>query len=179
LLNKCDLVGAERLRLLEEALRTVKPQARIVRTTQCRAALPLVLSVGLFQSDRFFADSGVVRACDLELDSSHESEQRHTGHQHATDTALCRAKISGFPRATPGECLPWQGPALDRRERLFHLVAKRFSLDEDARQDRARNKLVLIGRNLDCAVLRSQLETCLSPASEITTDPIRTLAVGL
>ena len=47
---------------------------------------------------------------------------------------------------------------------IFHLVAKRFCLDEDGRQGQARNKLVLIGRNLDREMLRSQLETCLSPA---------------
>jgi G3E family GTPase len=197
LLNKCDLAGAERLRILEEALRTVKPQARIVRTTQCRAALPLVLSVGLFQSDRFFADPGTVHACDQELDSSHESEQRHTGHQHAADhlaadgfealsfqseRPFAAQRFQDFLERLPenvyrGKGLLWI--AENDKRYVFHLVAKRFSLDEDARQGQARNKLVLIGRNLDRAVLRSQLETCLSPASEITIDPMRTLAVGL
>src|SRR5215831_11604150 len=38
LLNKCDLVDAERLRTLEAAIRTIKPQTRIVRTTRCRVA---------------------------------------------------------------------------------------------------------------------------------------------
>jgi G3E family GTPase len=46
---------------------------------------------------------------------------------------------------------------------VFHLVAKRFSLDADGRDGQARNKLVLIGRNLDRAALRSQLEACLTP----------------
>jgi G3E family GTPase len=53
LLNKCDLAGAAQLHAVEHAVRTLKPQARIIRATQCRVALPLVLSVGLFQSDRF------------------------------------------------------------------------------------------------------------------------------
>jgi G3E family GTPase len=73
LLNKCDLVGAERLQTLEDTIRTLKPRARIVRTTQCRVALPLVLSVGLFQSDRFFADPGPAQGCDQGLDSNHDS----------------------------------------------------------------------------------------------------------
>jgi len=85
LLNKCDLVGAERLKTLEDTIRTLKPQARIVRTTKCRVALPLVLSVGLFQSDRFFADPRPAQACDQEFDSNHESEQLHADHQHVTD----------------------------------------------------------------------------------------------
>jgi G3E family GTPase len=66
LLNKCDLVDAARLRTIEDAIRTLKPQARILRTTQCRVALPLLLSVGLFQSDRFFADPKAAHAHDHE-----------------------------------------------------------------------------------------------------------------
>src|SRR6202022_3349576 len=84
LLNKCDLVGAERLQTLEDTIRTLKPQARIVRTTQCRVALPLVLSVGLFQSDRFFADPGPAQACDQELDSNDESGKLPADHNATT-----------------------------------------------------------------------------------------------
>ena len=181
LLNKCDIVVAERLRTLEEALRTVKPQARIVQTTQCRAALPLILSVGLFQSYRFFADPGAGRACDRELGSNHASE-RHTGHQHATnhlaadgfealsfqsDRPFAAQRFQDFLERLPenvyrGKGLLWI--AENDKRYIFHLVAKRFCLDEDGRQGQARNKLVLIGRNLDREMLRSQLETCLSPA---------------
>jgi G3E family GTPase len=44
---------------------------------------------------------------------------------------------------------------------VFHLVAKRFSLDEGPGGDVAANKLVLIGRNLDRPQLRQALESCL------------------
>jgi Ni2+-binding GTPase involved in maturation of urease and hydrogenase len=37
LLNKCDLVDAQRLHALEESIRGVKEDARIIRTTQCAA----------------------------------------------------------------------------------------------------------------------------------------------
>jgi G3E family GTPase len=47
---------------------------------------------------------------------------------------------------------------------VFHLVGKRFCLDEDARDGEKTNKLVLIGRNLDRAELRSRLEACLLPS---------------
>jgi G3E family GTPase len=46
---------------------------------------------------------------------------------------------------------------------VFHLVAKRFSLDEWPPDGPATNKLVLIGRNLDRAQLRRALEACLVP----------------
>jgi len=37
LLNKCDLAGADALRTVETAIRGINPQARMVRTTQCRS----------------------------------------------------------------------------------------------------------------------------------------------
>ena len=63
------------LRRIEAAIRKIKPQARMVRTTQCRVALPLILSVGLFQSDRFFAVSRPARA--PEAGRNHETDQFH------------------------------------------------------------------------------------------------------
>jgi G3E family GTPase len=188
LLNKCDLVGAERLQTLEDTIRTLKPRARIVRTTQCRVALPLVLSVGLFQSDRFFADPGPAQGCDQGLDSNHDVEQLHTDHQHATDhlaadgfealsfqseRPFAAQRFQDFLERLPnsvyrGKGLLWVGES-DKRY-VFHLVAKRFSLDEvsldeDGREGQTRNKLVLIGRNLDRAQLRSRLEACLTSAT--------------
>jgi G3E family GTPase len=182
LLNKCDLVGAERLQTLEDTIRTLKPQARIVRTTQCRVALPLVLSVGLFQSDRFFADPGPAQACDQEFDSNHESEQLHADHQHVTDhlaadgfealsfqseRPFAAQRFQDFLERLPdnvyrGKGLLWI--AESNKRYVFHLVAKRFSLDEGEREGQTRNKLVLIGRDLDRAQLRSQLEACLTQA---------------
>jgi G3E family GTPase len=182
LLNKCDLVGGERLRSLENAIRKIKPQARILRTTQCRA-LPLLLSVGLFQSDRFFADPAAAHAREHETHSSHGSDEIPAGHHRAGD---CHLGADGFealsfqserPFAVHRfqdflEGLPdnvYRGKGLLRiaesdKRYVFHLVAKRFSLDEDGRQGQAGNKLVLIGRNLDRAQLRSRLEACLTPA---------------
>jgi G3E family GTPase len=46
---------------------------------------------------------------------------------------------------------------------VFHLVARRFCLDEDECDGAKGSKLVLIGRNLDRAQLRSRLEACLAP----------------
>jgi G3E family GTPase len=182
LLNKCDLVGAERLRSLEDAIRALKPQARILRTTQCRVALPLLLSVGLFQSDRFFADPAGAHAHEHETHSSHGSDEiPASGHGDAG----CHLSADGFealsfqserPFAVHRfqdflERLPdnvYRGKGLLRiaetdKRYVFHLVAGRFSLDEHGAERQAGNKLVLIGRNLDRAQLRSRLEACLTP----------------
>ena len=61
----------------------------------------------------------------------------------------------------PGKGMLWIAES-DKRY-VFHLVAKRFCLDEAALGGEKTNKLVLIGRNLDRAQLRSRLEACLAP----------------
>ena len=183
LLNKCDLVGAGELGRVEAAIRKIKPQARIVRTTQCRVALPLILSVGLFQSDRFFAVSRRAPGSAEALDANHDSDQFHARRGHAADCdhlspdgfeavsfqstrPFAVQKFQDFLEQLPhdvyrGKGLIWIAES-DKRY-VFHLVAKRFCLDEDARDGEKTNKLVLIGRNLDRAQLRSRLEACLAP----------------
>lgn len=181
LLNKCDLAGADALRTVETAIRGINPQARMVRTTQCRVALPLILSVGLFQSDRVFPVSVPESAEALEADD--KTHQLHPGRAHAADCVHLAAdgfealsfqserpfavqKFQGFLEQLPpdvyrGKGLIWIAES-DKRY-VFHLVAKRFCLDEDAPGGEKTNKLVLIGRNLDRAQLRSRLEACLAP----------------
>ena len=55
LLNKCDLVDEPRIEALERQLRTIKTDARILRSVKGEVPLPLILSVGLFESDKVVA----------------------------------------------------------------------------------------------------------------------------
>jgi G3E family GTPase len=55
LLNKCDLVEEPRIEALERQLRTIKTDARILRSVKGEVPLPLILSVGLFESDKVVA----------------------------------------------------------------------------------------------------------------------------
>ena len=178
LLNKCDLVDAARLQALESSIRGVKEGARIIQTTQCRLPLPLILSVGLFQSDRFFADQE-------QPDAGHGEHDHATSHRHAHDHAHDHVAADGFESLSfqserpfavhkfqdflnrlpesvyRGKGLLWIQES-DQRH-IFHLVAGRFSLDQSPRDGPMTNKLVLIGRNLDRGQLRAQLEACLAP----------------
>ncbi|PSB13765.1 cobalamin biosynthesis protein CobW [filamentous cyanobacterium CCP1] len=71
LLNKADLVDEADLDLLESKIRDVKEGARILRTTQSQVPLPLVLSVGLFESDKYF-----------EPEEGHHHDHDHDHHDH-------------------------------------------------------------------------------------------------
>ena len=73
LLNKCDLVSEERLTALETHLKEIKTDARILRSSHGAVALPLLLSVGLFESDRVVAAG--------EAQPAHQHDHGH-GHGH-------------------------------------------------------------------------------------------------
>lgn len=63
LLNKCDLVDEARLASVETELLAIKPEARILRSVKGEVPLPLLLSVGLFESDKVVAQQSH-EACD-------------------------------------------------------------------------------------------------------------------
>jgi len=83
LLNKCDLVDEARLGVLEAELLAIKPEARILRSVKGEVPLPLLLSVGLFESDKVVAQQSH-EACDHDHGVCvHEPEAGHDhAHQH-------------------------------------------------------------------------------------------------
>ncbi len=78
LLNKCDLVSEQRLTDLEGQLRAIKSDARILRSVKGDVSLPLLLSVGLFESDKVAAEQ------------SHGHDHAHSHeHEHEHDHSAC------------------------------------------------------------------------------------------
>ena len=80
LLNKTDLVEKEKVDQLEERVNKIKSGARILRTTNSQAPIPLLLSVGLFESDKYFAPA--------EEKDTHAHDHGHDhdhGHNHGHD----------------------------------------------------------------------------------------------
>jgi len=105
LLNKCDLVDEARLSALERQLREIKKDARILRSVKGEVPLPLLLSVGLFESDRVVAaqshddcdhDHG---HCVHEEGEHHDHGHAHHDHEHAHHEHAAHpdhAAIEGF-----------------------------------------------------------------------------------
>jgi G3E family GTPase len=169
LLNKCDLVGADRVRSIEEKIRDVAERARIVQTTRCGVSLPLILSIGQFQPDRYLtaltdpvSDGHLHRHNATErphlLDDGFESVSFEADRPFAAD------KFQRFLEQLPENVFRAKGVLwIDVSDRgwVFHLVGKRFTLDESGGASPMRNRLVLIGRNLDRVRLREELANCL------------------
>ena len=82
MLNKCDLVSEERLTAVETRLRDIKTDARILRSVKGEVSLPLLLSVGLFESDKVVAEQ---ENAQHNHNHNHNHNQHHD-HDHAHDT---------------------------------------------------------------------------------------------
>lgn len=86
LLNKMDVVDEADADLLEVKLRDIKQDARILRTDHSQVPLPLILSVGLFESDKYFSDEKSAEESSHDhpdhYDHHGHSDHDHEGHDH-------------------------------------------------------------------------------------------------
>jgi G3E family GTPase len=233
LLNKCDLVDEARLEDLERQLRGIKTDARILRSVKGGVPLPLLLSVGLFESDKVVAqqdhsdcdhdhgrcvhehdhahghghgqdqDKGQSQGhdaadhhdhdhshcdhehgrCDHEHhdhghghDHSHDHSHDHGADSHAIEgyTSLsfqaegpfALRKFQNFlDNQLPAEVFRAKGILWfneSERRHVFHLAGKRFSIDDSDWPGERKNQVVLIGKGLDHAKLRRQLQACVA-----------------
>jgi len=185
LLNKADLVDEADLDALEVRLRDLKEGARIIRTVRGQVPLSLILSIGLFESDKYFRpqaleDSPTSHDHHEQSPDHHEHEHHHDHHDHEhshhlendgftsvsfqSDRPFAIKKFQDFlDHQLPinvfrAKGILWFDESPKRH--IFHLSGKRFSLDDDQWKGAPKNQLVLIGQGLDHETLRSQLEQC-------------------
>jgi G3E family GTPase len=185
LLNKCDLVSEERLETVEQQLRAVKNDARILRSVKGEVPLALLLSVGLFESDKVSsASDGHSHGHDHGHDHSHGDGHDHGHHHHSheqgdhqdiegftslsfqSDGPFALRKFQNFlDNQMPQEVFRAKGILWfneSERRHVFHLAGKRFSIDDTDWTGERKNQLVLIGRDIDHDKLREQLQACVA-----------------
>ena len=183
LLNKCDLVSEERLKAVEQQLRVVKNDARILRSVKGDVPLPLLLSVGLFESDKVSSSAdGPSHGHEHGHDHSHDHAHHHHGHSHShndhqdiegftsmsfqSDGPFALRKFQNFlDNQMPQEVFRAKGILWfneSERRHVFHLAGKRFSIDDTDWTGDRKNQLVLIGRDIDQNTLREQLQACVA-----------------
>ena len=85
LLNKTDLVSKERLEEVEQKLRDIKTDARIMHSIQGEVPLALLLSVGLFESDKIVNQSDHSHHDHGHHDHSHHDHGHHDHGHHDHD----------------------------------------------------------------------------------------------
>lgn len=84
-LNKTDLVDEADVDALEVRVRDLKKEARILRTQKSQVSLPLILSVGLFESDKYFEQTASEEHEHEHHDHEHHDHDHHDHHNHDHD----------------------------------------------------------------------------------------------
>jgi G3E family GTPase len=124
-------------------------------------ALPLILGTGLPHAGPRFDHNGDAHGHD------HLAADGFETVSFATKEAFCAERFQAFLENLPTNVFRAKGvltiDCSDRRH-LFHLVGRRFTLDEAPAGLTGHSRLVLIGRNLDADGLRAQLAACLVPS---------------
>ncbi|MFM6278588.1 MAG: CobW family GTP-binding protein, partial [Dolichospermum sp.] len=178
LLNKTDLVDETTLQELEKKINNIKEGSRIIRTTKSQVSLPLIMSVGLFESDKYFDDH--TKEHDDHSHFEHEDHEHHN-HDHShhlendgftsisfqIDQPFSIRRFQYFldnqlpTNVFRAKGIMWFQESPQRH--IFHLCGKRFTIDDDQwkNENKKQNQLVLIGQNLDSETLLQQLENCL------------------
>lgn len=164
LLNKCDLVEVPALEVIESKIRQLNPQARIFRTTQAKVPLPLILGLG---SQEWLGKSELRP----EL-PEHVCCSAGDSHTHGFETisyeraaAIDPERFQRFLETLPDTLYRAKGflnIAGVSAPYVFHLVSRRFSLEESAvASAAAMTRLVFIGTRLNREKLLSDLDACL------------------
>ena len=141
LLNKCDRADAGRLGTVEEKIRSLNAEARLVRTTRSAVPLPLILDVDLFRASARGARS--LMPIMGTMTASSRCPSRATGRSRSSrfQAFLDTGRPPGLFR---GKGFLWLAETGKRY--VFHLVGERFTLEEDTRGVGGANRLVLIGQ---------------------------------
>ncbi len=187
-LNKTDLVDEADVDSLEIRIRDFKKDARILRTQKSQVSLPLILSVGLFESDQYFDSSESKHEHehhdhhhdhDHHDHHDHHHEHDHDHHHHSdhlendgftslsiqSDRPLNIRKFQYFlDNQLPENVFRAKGILWfeeSPKRHIFHLSGKRFSIEDEEWKGEKKNQLVLIGQNLDHDKLRKQIENCI------------------
>ena len=184
LLNKTDLVESQVVAKIEDKIRQQRPNVRILQTVKGNVALPLILSVGLFESDRYFQEETNHSEHHQEHhhhhhEHSHEHHHHHHEHHHhsehldedgftslsfETEQPLDLRKFQYFldnqlPESVfRAKGILWVKGSTARH--IFHLSGKRFGIEDDEWKGIPKNQLVFIGQNLEREKLRALLENC-------------------
>ncbi len=184
LLNKSDLANEKQLKKIEEFIKKIKKEPRILRSTNSEVALHTIMSVGLFETDTFEFEENKKNIEQNSNDhSSHSHDHSSHSHDHSSHSHDLINNIDGFTSVSYETFEPFSLRKFQyfldnqisqnvfrakgilwfmesERKHIFHLSGKRFSLDDEEWTKEKSNKIVLIGKNLDHQTIKNQLSSC-------------------
>ena len=169
LLNKCDLVTDKHLKKIEQHIKGIKKEPRILRSINSEVGLQTIMSVGLFETDTFQFKEKMISNQDSHDHSSHSHDfinniEGFTSISFETNEPFSLRKFQNFldnqisQNVFRAKGILWFMES--ERKHIFHLSGKRFSLDDCEWENEKSNKIVLIGKDLDHQTIKNQLDCC-------------------
>lgn len=166
LLNKTDLVSGEELDNLETKIRSMNAMAKVYRTQNSAVGIDTVLAINAFNLDRA-----------LEIDPQFLSEDAHEHDETVGSIALVTEGAIDIQKLNSwvSNLLHDRGPDIFRMKGILNIAGedRRFVFQGvhmifDGRRDRLwgenerrKNELVFIGRNLDESEFKTSFLNCL------------------
>jgi G3E family GTPase len=166
LLNKTDLVSADRLDALEKEIRELNPHTGIFRTNRSQVNLKELLDMNAFDVDHKL---GV----DPEFLNELKQGRHHddiTSHAFQFDQPFEVEKLETFVQRLSEEEQVFRSKGIiwiaqNPRRAVFHGVNNRFTIFWDRlwnKGEARKSQLVFIGRHLDKKKIETQLSSCLA-----------------
>ena len=181
LLNKTDLAESETVDRIEQQIRQHRNDAKVIRTVKGEIALPLILSVGLFKSDRYLQEESHSHHDEHHHEHHHhEHGHNHEHHHHSdhldedgftslsfeTEQPLDIRKFQYFlDNQLPESVFRAKGILWlkgSNARHIFHLSGQRFGIEDDEWKGIPKNQLVFIGQNLEQEKIKALLENCVA-----------------
>ena len=180
LINKCDLVEENHIKKIENKISEIKKEPRILKCKDSKVGLETIISVGLFETDKFnFDNYNDLTSQEHPHNHSHDHSHDHSHNDPGLDSIEGFTSVS-FQCSEPLSLRKFQN-FLDNqlsknvfrakgilwfveseKKHIFHLSGKRFSLDDEEWKNEKSNKIVLIGKDLNHNLLKDQLAFCKS-----------------
>lgn len=165
LLNKTDLVDEAQLVKVEGIIRELNPHGTIVRTNQSQANLKELLDMNAFDLDKKLA-----------VDPEFLNEMRNRHHHdinsfsYSYEKPFVIEKLEFFIQTISEKEQIYRSKGFlniagNPRRAIFHGVNNRFTLLWDRlweKEEKRQSQLVFIGKNLDEAKIRRELDGCLA-----------------
>ncbi|MGC9502166.1 CobW family GTP-binding protein [Baaleninema sp.] len=158
-LNKVDLVSSEKLKNLEDFLRSLKKSARILKASFARVPLQFILDKA----------ASLTRNTNFKKSKTENSDALADGFttvSFQSDRPFSVSKFQAFlsnqlnDNIFRAKGILWFKES--QRCHVFQLCGERYGMATEPWQSPPKNQLVLIGRNLDVLQIQQQLNNCLA-----------------
>ncbi|NJP19795.1 MAG: GTP-binding protein [Hydrococcus sp. CRU_1_1] len=165
-LNKIDRVDEKKIKELENFIRDNKQGVRIFHSQYGKVPLALLLGVGLTQEDIYISQIREFRR-DRQSAGYHIENDGFIAVSFESNRPFDLHKFENFIiEEMPYTVFRAKGILWFEESELrhiFQLSGNRYELEADEWQTQPKNQLVLIGRNLDTALIHDQIKNCLTP----------------